>query len=37
VVGLRQKLKKSIPENVVKQLKSDDNEKIKKIIMFKNR
>ena len=31
------KIKKSIPENVVKKLKSDDNEKIKKIIRFKNR
>ena len=30
------KIKKSIPENV-KKLKSDDNEKIKKIIRFKNR
>ena len=26
------KIKKSIPENCVKKLKSDDNEKIKKII-----
>ena len=31
------KIKKSIPENFVKKLKSDDNEKIKKIIRFKNR
>jgi hypothetical protein len=31
------KIKKSIPEYFVKKLKSDDNEKIKKIIRFKNR
>ena len=31
------KIKKSIPENFVKKLESDDNEKIKKIIRFKNR
>ena len=31
------KIKKSIPEKFVKKLKSDDNEKIKKIIRFKNR
>jgi phage protein U len=28
---------KSIPENVIKKLRSGDNEKMKKIIWFKNR
>jgi hypothetical protein len=31
------KIQKSIPENFVKKLKSDDKKKIKKIIRFKNR
>jgi hypothetical protein len=31
------KIQKSIPENFVKKLKSDDNGKIKKIIRFNNR
>jgi hypothetical protein len=28
---------KSIPENVIKKLRSGDNEKMKKVIWFKNR
>jgi hypothetical protein len=31
------KNKKQIPEKKIKKLKSDDNEKIKKTIRFKNR